>query len=145
MTIEIWNSKNRTQAIRKKEVISEKSVKRVKPFILKDILEDNIHVNTTLNEGMNVNNINNNSNNIEINSSNSDNIDIECSYAFLSINTLIEPSKYCDIKNKPDKIEWYRAIKDELNKTKTLGVYQYIRELPKNANIVTAKWVFKYK
>jgi len=43
---------------------------------------------------------------METNSSDSDNIDIECSYVFLSINTLIEPSKYCDIKNKPDKIEW---------------------------------------
>jgi len=55
---------------------------------------------------MNVYNINNSSNNMETNSSDSDNTDIECSYVFLSINTLIELSKYCDIKNKPDKIEW---------------------------------------
>jgi hypothetical protein len=145
MELEEQSSGNKNRKRKVTNESSEKSVKRVKSFNLKDILEDNVHVNMTSNEGMNVDNTDNNSNSVKSNSTDSDNIDIECSYAFLAINTLIEPSKYCDIKNKPDKVEWYKAINDELDNMKTLGVYQFIKELPKNANVVTAKWVFKYK
>jgi len=47
--------------------------------------------------------------------------------------------------NKYDKNEWFKAVQEELNNMKELNVYSIVDHVPKNANIITPKWVFKYK
>lgn len=65
--------------------------------------------------------------------------------ANLAENTLIEPTTYKSIFSKSDKNEWIKAVKDELNNMKELNVYTIVNTVPKNANVITPKWVFKYK
>jgi len=56
-----------------------------------------------------------------------------------------EPYDYNDIFNYPDKNEWLRAIKTELENMRKLKVYTIVKKIPSNANIVTSRWIFKYK
>ena len=58
---------------------------------------------------------------------------------------LCEPYDYKDIYTKVDKKEWFKAVKDELDSMKNLNVYEVVSKVPKNYNIVTPKWVFRYK
>jgi len=69
---------------------------------------------------------------------------VESNYSLIS-NKLWEPHNYNDISNKIDKQEWYNALKDELNNMKNLKVYEFTKTVPKGDNIVTPKWVFRYK
>jgi len=63
----------------------------------------------------------------------------------LTVNIPTEPFNYDDILNKYDKDEWLKAVEEELNNMKELNVYTVVDHVPKNANIITPKWVFKYK
>jgi len=56
-----------------------------------------------------------------------------------------EPQNYKDIFNLPDKDEWMNAIKEEINNMKNLNVFQTVNNIPKKANLISCKWVFKYK
>ena len=58
---------------------------------------------------------------------------------------LREPTDYDDIFNLPDRDEWLKAVNDELENMKKLNVFRIINNIPKGANIVSCKWVFKYK
>jgi len=56
-----------------------------------------------------------------------------------------ESFNYNDVSNKYDKDEWLKAVEEELNNIKELNVYTIVDHVPKNANIITPKEVFKYK
>jgi len=58
---------------------------------------------------------------------------------------LREPTSFDDIQNLIDKDEWMEAVKEELRNMTNLKVYCTIKNLPSNANLITTKWVFKYK
>eukprot|EP00833_Pecoramyces_ruminatium_P011381 jgi/Orpsp1_1/1185413/evm.model.c7180000093637.1 len=59
--------------------------------------------------------------------------------------TIIEPLSYSDIQNYKDSKEWKEAIELELNNMKSHNVYEFVKELPPNTNVVNSRWVFKYK
>jgi len=67
--------------------------------------------------------------------------------AFLAIesNNLREPDNYKDIFNMSDKDEWLEAVDDELENMKRMNVYTVVNKVPKGANIITNRWVLKYK
>eukprot|EP00833_Pecoramyces_ruminatium_P015872 jgi/Orpsp1_1/1189904/evm.model.d7180000075388.1 len=56
-----------------------------------------------------------------------------------------EPINFKDIYNKEDKDDWIDAVNNELNSMKNLNVFTILKNVPKGINIVTPKWVFKYK
>ena len=58
---------------------------------------------------------------------------------------LIEPTTYDDVLNSPDKEEWLNAIGEERRNFIRLKVYTPIEELPENANLISCRWIFKYK
>ena len=58
---------------------------------------------------------------------------------------LREPKDFNDIYNLQDKDEWLEAVNEELGNMKELNVYTEIEYIPKNANVVSCRWVFKYK
>ena len=60
-------------------------------------------------------------------------------------NNLREPNNYRDIFNLEDKKEWLKAVDEELNNMKKMRVFTLIDKVPKGANIVSTRWVFKYK
>jgi len=62
-----------------------------------------------------------------------------------TLNEFKEPTDYDDIQHLPDKEDWYNAIDEELNNMERLKVFSVIKNIPKNANIVSSKWIFKYK
>jgi len=71
---------------------------------------------------------------------------IEDNFSLLSTKEeLCEPYNYPDIFNKIDKNEWLQAVKEELNSMKNLKVYKKVDRVPKGSNIITPKWVFRYK
>jgi len=37
------------------------------------------------------------------------------------------------------------AIKEEINNMKNLNVFQTVNNIPKKANLISCKWIFKYK
>jgi len=57
----------------------------------------------------------------------------------------VEPITYKDIFNCDDKTEWLTAVNEELNNMKKLNVYKTVKELPYKTNIISSKWIFKYK
>ena len=61
------------------------------------------------------------------------------------INKLREPNNYDDILNLSDKNEWLKSVKSELNNMKELKVYETINTIPKGANLISSRWIFKYK
>jgi len=60
-------------------------------------------------------------------------------------NTLIEPYNFKDIFKFKDKIEWLNAIKKELEIMKNLDVYKIVKTVPSGSNVISSRWVFKYK
>jgi len=60
-------------------------------------------------------------------------------------NKLREPVDYDDIFNLEDKEEWLEAVQEELNNMTNLKVYEMIKDIPSDANVISAKWIFKYK
>jgi len=93
--------------------------KKLKSFNINDILNDNYTLST------------NKTNNV---------------YSLLSVNEkLCEPFDNKDIYTKVDKKEWFKAVKDELDSMKDLNIYEVVSKVQKNYNIVTPKWVFRYK
>ena len=60
-------------------------------------------------------------------------------------NVLREPKDFDDIFNLPDKDEWINAINEELHNMRKLNVFRVAQSLPKGVNIVSCKWVLKYK
>jgi len=104
-----------------------------------------IHCNQTNDYGDIKNNINNinlkrKSSNTYNNFYNNKRNKLECNY-----NLLIEPLTFNDIYNCIDKKEWLQAVKDELDMMKKLNVYESVDEAPEGSNIISSKWVFKYK
>ena len=67
--------------------------------------------------------------------------------------SLREPENYKDIFSMTDKAEWLKAVDEELNNMKIyeciyIYIYIYIQLLIKyrnNANVISTKWVLKYK
>ena len=60
-------------------------------------------------------------------------------------NELREPKDFDDILNLPDREEWLNAVNEELNNMRKLNVFKVAQSLPKDVNIVSCKWVLKYK
>ena len=60
-------------------------------------------------------------------------------------NALIEPNNFKDIFKFKDKIKWLNAVKKELEIMKNLNVYKIVRTVPSGSNIISSRWVFKYK
>jgi len=58
---------------------------------------------------------------------------------------LNEPSDYNDIFNMNDKDLWIDAINNELKSLKDMNVYVLVNSVPKNSNVISCRWVFKYK
>ena len=54
-------------------------------------------------------------------------------------NILREPLNYKDIFNLKDKEEWISAVKEEINNMNRLKVYQIVKDLPRNANLVSSR------
>eukprot|EP00833_Pecoramyces_ruminatium_P001026 jgi/Orpsp1_1/1175058/evm.model.c7180000052477.2 len=54
--------------------------------------------------------------------------------------TIIEPLSYSDIQNYKDSKEWKEAIELELNNMKSHNVYEFVKELPPNTNVVNSRW-----
>ena len=86
---------------------------------------------------------NENNNNKRFKSFNLD--DIMDNMANYSANVQVEPENFKDIKYKTDKKEWLKAVNDELKNMTDLKVYETVNKVPKNANIITPRWVFRYK
>jgi len=63
----------------------------------------------------------------------------------LYIPTLREPIDYNDIFNLEDKELWLEAVQNELKSLKLMNVYNAIDKVPPNANVISCRWVFKYK
>ena len=58
---------------------------------------------------------------------------------------IIEPSTYKEIFNLPDKKEWIDAVKKELNNMKNLEVFKTVKNISEGANLISCRWIFKYK
>jgi len=56
-----------------------------------------------------------------------------------------EPYNYKDISNLHYKKEWEYAINEELNSMKKLNVFKVVENTPPGTNIISSRWVFKYK
>ena len=107
------------------------------------------HTNIDMHHNININNDqnSNNTNNVDLNKNNAPSTVLNNTTPVMNNNTqtLIEPKCFNDIFNLPDKDEWLKAVNDELDNMKKLNVFKLIKNIPKGANIVTCKWVFKYK
>jgi len=66
-----------------------------------------------------------------------------------TINSIIDQSKepinYNDIFKLKDKEEWLKAIQEELTNMEKLKVFDTIRKIPPNSNVISSRWVFKLK
>ena len=62
-----------------------------------------------------------------------------------NINNFIEPQNFSDIDNLKDKHEWHKAVQEELKNMENLKVYEVIKKLPPKSNLITTRWIFKYK
>jgi len=62
-----------------------------------------------------------------------------------SVNIQVELENFRDIKYKANKCKWLKAVNDELKNMRDLKVYETVNKVPKNKNIITSRWVFKYK
>jgi len=58
---------------------------------------------------------------------------------------LQEPLYYKDIFKLRDKDKWLEAVKNELDNMKNMNVYKVINKIPEGANIISSRWIFKYK
>ena len=58
---------------------------------------------------------------------------------------LKEPNDFDDIFNLPDKDDWLKAINEELKNMEKPKVFNTTNSLPSGANIISYKWVLKYK
>jgi len=58
---------------------------------------------------------------------------------------IIEPTTYKEIFNLPDKKEWIDAVKEELNNMENLEVFKTVKNIPESANLISCRWIFKYK
>eukprot|EP00833_Pecoramyces_ruminatium_P002112 jgi/Orpsp1_1/1176144/evm.model.c7180000056545.1 len=73
--------------------------------------------------------------------------DILDTIALLSIDEdeFIEPNNYKEIFKRKDKEKWLKAVNEELNSMKRMNVFTIVDKVPENANIITTRWVLKYK
>jgi len=60
-------------------------------------------------------------------------------------NTLIEPYIFKDIFKLKDKKEWLTSVKEELDNMKKHKVYSIVDKVSSGSNIISSRWVFKYK
>ena len=60
-------------------------------------------------------------------------------------NNLVEPYNYRDIFKLNDKIQWLNSVKEELNNMRKLNVYTIVKSVPNGSNVISSRWVFKYK
>ena len=58
---------------------------------------------------------------------------------------LREPNIYEDIVNLNDKNKWLKSVDNELNNMRNLRVYETIDKIPNNANLISSRWIFKFK
>ena len=70
---------------------------------------------------------------------------IKINNTYIDESKLREPENFDDIQNLIDKDEWLQAVEEELSNMTNLKVYNIIKYLPSNANVITTRWVFKYK
>ena len=52
---------------------------------------------------------------------------------------------YKDIFKLNDKSEWLKSVKEELDNMKRLKVFTVVNTVPSGSNIISSRWVFKYK
>jgi len=57
----------------------------------------------------------------------------------------IEPRNYKEIFLMNDKDMWLKAVDEELNNMKRMKVFTIINKVPKDVNIISTRWVLKYK
>ena len=57
----------------------------------------------------------------------------------------VEPYNYKDIFKMNDKEEWLKAVNEELINMKKLNVFTKVKRVPSGSNIISSRWVFKYK
>jgi len=62
-----------------------------------------------------------------------------------SVNIQVEPENFRDVKYKPNKYDWLKAVNDKLKNMRDSKVYEIVNKVPLNANIITPWWLFKYK
>jgi hypothetical protein len=55
------------------------------------------------------------------------------------------PNTYEEAINSEDKNNWIEAINDELNNLYSNNIMTFVKNVPKNKNIITTKWVFNTK
>jgi len=60
-------------------------------------------------------------------------------------NTLRELENYKDIQNLTNRKEWINGVNEELSNMKNLNVFNTIKYILKNANVISSRWIFKYK
>eukprot|EP00833_Pecoramyces_ruminatium_P007550 jgi/Orpsp1_1/1181582/evm.model.c7180000077787.1 len=61
------------------------------------------------------------------------------------IPTLLEPVNYNGIFNLEDKDLWLEAVQNELNSMKKMKIYTMVESVPETSNIISCRWIFKYK
>ena len=55
------------------------------------------------------------------------------------------PNTYEEAINSEDKNNWIEAINDELNSLYSNNIMTFVKNVPKNKNIISTKWVFNTK
>ena len=58
---------------------------------------------------------------------------------------LPKPNNDDYILNLINKNGWLRSVDNELNNMRNLRVYETIEIIPKNANLISSRWIFKFK
>ena len=60
-------------------------------------------------------------------------------------NIFREPYNFKDIFNLKDKEQWMEAVNEELKNMEKLNVFQIVNSVPEGSNVISSRWVFKYK
>ena len=50
-----------------------------------------------------------------------------------------------DIFNLKDTEQWMEALNEELKNMEKLNVFQIVNSVPEGSNVISSRWVFKYK
>ena len=60
-------------------------------------------------------------------------------------NNSIEPRSYKEIFSMKDKDMWLKAVDEELYNMKRMNAFSIISKVPKDANVISTRWVLKHK
>ena len=56
----------------------------------------------------------------------------------------LEPRNLTEAKSHPDWLLWEKAVDEEMKSLRDAGTWEVV-EMPKDANVIGSKWVFKAK